>query len=302
MRPFLQKMKVDEDKEYGLLNLAQFKRNCRVIETDHNGLVLDMNLQVEKNKPERKELFNFRNKLCQEAFHQETENKKELLECFENNLSVIDQSKKWKKSLNNILHKCFRKIRIVKKKEYSKTDDLLKERIVLKKKTKLENIEEKVRDEIRARIKEIEEEIGEDAAFENHKAIVDAIKDLGDDSSLDGSGRRKMWSLLKKRFPKSDHITPTAKKNSQGNLVTNHRELKKLYLKTYTQRMRNRPIKAGHEDMKKMKYRLFNARLKLASTRKSVPWEMKNLEAAIKGLKKGKPGRSKWMGQLTVQR
>ena len=40
--------------------------------------------------------------------------------------------------------------------------------------------------------------------------------------------------------------------------------------------------------MKEMKYRLFNARLKLASTRKSEPWEMKNLEAAIKGLKKGK--------------
>ena len=37
-----------------------------------------------------------------------------------------------------------------------------------------------------------------------------------------------------------------------------------------------------------MKYRLFNARLKLASTRKSEPWEMKDLEAAIKGLKKGK--------------
>jgi hypothetical protein len=66
-------MKVDEYKEYNLINLAQLKKNARMIETDHNGLVVEMELDEGKSKPIREELFNLRNKACQEAFYQETE-------------------------------------------------------------------------------------------------------------------------------------------------------------------------------------------------------------------------------------
>ena len=55
---------------------------------------------------------------------------------------------KWKKSINNILHKCFRKIRIVKKKEMNKTDSLLIERVKLKNEMKhaiiVEDMNEKI--------------------------------------------------------------------------------------------------------------------------------------------------------------
>lgn len=73
MKQFLKKMKIDEDKEFGLMNFAQMKKNGRIIETDHNGLIVDMELKVVRGKPERRELFNLRNKACQEAFYQETE-------------------------------------------------------------------------------------------------------------------------------------------------------------------------------------------------------------------------------------
>ena len=78
------------------------------------------------------------------------------------------------------------------------------------------------------------------------------------------------------------------KKDGKGNLVTNHRDLKKLYLKTYTQRLRNRPMKEGLEELKKSKNELFNARLKLASQKKSEPWKMEDLEGALKHLQKDK--------------
>ena len=127
MRRFLKKMKIDEDKEMNLLNLAQMKQNRRIIETDHNGLLLEMELDVGKSSPERQEIFNFRNKVCQETFYEETDKNEEILDCFKTELPFKVQSMKWKKSINNILHKCFRKIQISKRKEVSKTDNLLKE-------------------------------------------------------------------------------------------------------------------------------------------------------------------------------
>ena len=73
MRRYLKKMKIDEDKEFNLLNLAQLKKNKRIIETDHNGLLLEMELGVGKCTPTREEIFNLKNKTCLEAFFEKTE-------------------------------------------------------------------------------------------------------------------------------------------------------------------------------------------------------------------------------------
>ena len=73
---------------------------------------------------------------------------------------------------------------------------------------------------------------------------------MGDGNQLDGSGRKNLWSLLKKKFPKTAHATPVGKKDRKGKLITNHMELKHLYLKTYTQRLRNRPIKEEFQELK----------------------------------------------------
>ena len=288
MRPFLKRMIVDENKEFNLVNLAQLKKNKRIVETDHNGLLLDMELDVSKKKPEREEIFNLRNRACQEAFREETDKNKELLKCFENNLPLAVQSKKWKKVFDNILYKCFRKIRIVSKKETSKTEKLLTERVKLKKNVKCFNIDENMREKIRERIRQIEEDIGEDVAKDNFKVVVETLKELGDGSNLNGSGRKNLWKLLKKKYPKSSHAVPVGKKDNKGNLITNHKELKHLYLQTYTQRLRNRKIKDEFGEIKELKDGLFNTRLKLAREKKSEPWTLKDLDAALKTLKKDK--------------
>ena len=84
--PFLQKMIIDDQRQYPLSNFAQQKKNRRVTETDHNGLILEISIQFEARKPERKELFNFKNKVCQNAFKEETETNEELLNCLDNEL------------------------------------------------------------------------------------------------------------------------------------------------------------------------------------------------------------------------
>ena len=64
--------------------------------------------------------------------------------------------------------------------------------------------------------------------------------------------------------------------------------LKNLYLKTYKERLRNRPIKEGFEEIKSLKLVLFNLRKELCGKRKSKPWEMKDLDAVLKDLKRDK--------------
>ena len=53
----------------------------------------EFNISVSKRKPERVEMFNLRNKKCQLLFTQETEEKSQLVECFDNQLSFETQCK-----------------------------------------------------------------------------------------------------------------------------------------------------------------------------------------------------------------
>ena len=95
MRPFVTKMKVDEDKEFSLINMAQHKKNKRLIETDHNALIIDIDLNIDNDKPKREEIYNLKNKVCQEAFREETDKNNDLLKCFENNKPFKTQCIRW---------------------------------------------------------------------------------------------------------------------------------------------------------------------------------------------------------------
>ena len=94
-------------------------------ETDHNSEILELNIKFSKIKPERREIFNLKNKTCQEKFREITENNDDLLKCFENELPAEKQLYQWKKSFQNILHKSFRKVRITDSKK--KKEELEKE-------------------------------------------------------------------------------------------------------------------------------------------------------------------------------
>ena len=287
MRPFTNKMKIDEDKIFSLINLAQQKKNKCLIETDHNALILDMEMNVMNTKPVREEIYNLKNKACQEEFRKETEINKDILECFANNLSFETQCRQWKQAFDNIIKKCFRKIRIKQKKTDTETESLLVERLKFKKQLKLLDVEDGTKQILEQKIEQIEFDIGEDIAKENFKVISETVKELGVEN-LNGSGRKKLWGVLKRKFPKNSPAVPVGKKDSKEKIITNHEQLKHLYLKTYMQRMRNRPMKKNLEYMKIMKNKLFESRIELANENKTQPWKMIHLEAVLKALKKNK--------------
>ena len=204
MRLFLSKMSIDEEREFCLSNFSQLKQNKRVIETDHNMMIADFDISVPKRKPERIEIFNLRNKKCQEKFTQEMDENSELDECFESKLPFEIQSKNWLKMFNSTLFKCFRKVRVVNnKKKRSRNEKLLEERVELKKEIKLPSISVEMKIMIEDRISKIEEEISKEISEKYVDEIVETLKNLGgDDQNLNGSGRKKLWEMLKSKYPK----------------------------------------------------------------------------------------------------
>ena len=211
LRPFINKMIIDEARDFCLSNVDQVKKNERIIETDHNGLIVEFDILMEKQKLVREEMINLKNKICQEIFKEETENNIQLLECFQNELPVSVQCNNWKRVFNSILHKCFKKVRITnnKKKEDTKIKQMLIERVQLKKKTKSKVVDESMKLKIEERIIQIEEEIGREVSEEYQKEILETLKLLGgDDYSLNGTGRKKDVEFVKEELSQNFACSP----------------------------------------------------------------------------------------------
>ena len=144
---------------------------------------------------------------------------------------------KWKKVFNSSLYRCFKTVRIVskKKKEEAKTEifDKLKEMSKIKRELKAVDITEEMKIKINKRIKQIEEEVEREVSEEYLEEVMETLRELGgEDNSISGDGRKKMWKLLKMNFPKITPAVPVGKKDRKGNMITNHAGLKHLYLNT----------------------------------------------------------------------
>ena len=234
LSPFLHKMLIDEDRIFSLTNLAQITKNKRIIESDHNPIILDLNIQYSKRKPDRIEMFNLKNKACQELFKLETENNQELMKVFDTDFAFEEQCKDWLKIFNSILHKCFKKVRIVssRKQEEKESKKELFERAMLQKELKSGVCDEATKNRIKKRIDEIENDIENEIGEENINEIVQTLKELGgNEKQLGPNGRKQMWKILKDKFPsKNSPCVPIGKKDTSGNVITNYEGLKHVYL------------------------------------------------------------------------
>ena len=72
--PFVQKMVVDEKKDYILTNYARVKHGGKAIDSDHYTQYLEMDLEIENTKTERVEIRNYKKKINQEKFRELTTN------------------------------------------------------------------------------------------------------------------------------------------------------------------------------------------------------------------------------------
>ena len=118
--PHVTRMVIDEEKKHVLTNYQQIKTGGKAADTDHNILYMDVNLKILTAKPERRVIWNLKNKKCQETFKRETCKTNALTDCFKDNLDIEKQVKNWKNALVSSCNKSFKKIRVTKTKQSKK--------------------------------------------------------------------------------------------------------------------------------------------------------------------------------------
>ena len=91
-----------------------------------------------------------------------------------------------------------------------------------------------------------------------------------------------------KAFPKKTNPIPIGVKNIQGTVITNLQEKKKVILEHFVHRMRKREVHKDVEKIIKTEEEAFELRLEMAKEDKSPPFELEELEKALKSLKTGK--------------
>ena len=149
------------------------------------------------------------------------------------------------------------------------------------KKSKFDN-ERKIYSE---KVDDLDADITEISSDYNARMIEEHVTKLSNsDGKLTHLG---MWKIKNLVVPK-ERDPPMAKLDLKGNLITEPDSLKNLYLDTYKDRLKNRDIADGLEDIRCLKEDLWSRRLKLAEKQKTPDWTMNQLDKVLKSLKPNK--------------
>ena len=278
IKPLITKMTIDQKGEN---TLTRYKG--KIVKSDHRVLKLEVNLVFdEEKKNEKIETFNLKNKECQKKFSELGSKDNRFSQCFvSDGESIHIQFKRWQRKLNKAIHACFRKVRLSakSKKQNSKIDELMHEKKMIMKKTKLKVEDWKMIDKIE---KEISTEV-EDKEFDKIK------KTLGEFETKNGKiNSTNVWKELKKAYPRKTKPLPSGVKNIKGKVITNPVEKKKVTLKHFQHRMRKRPVKDEIEKVAEENKNVFQKRLEDSKNKKSTPFQMIELDNVLKSLKSDK--------------
>ena len=105
--PHVTKMVIDVDRNHILTNYQQARLGGKAIDTDHATEYMDLDIKVETEKPERIEIYNFKDKDCQRKFRELTSETDLFSKCFEDDTSLIEQVEKWQGILQLFCKKSF---------------------------------------------------------------------------------------------------------------------------------------------------------------------------------------------------
>ena len=285
-------MKIDEDRVYPLTNYIPKGKIRKKVSSDHNILLAHFNIPYKRKRfiKSRREVFNFKNEDGQRKFFEVTENCDEFKKFVERKGCVEDRSKRFIHILNGCFHRCFKKSRIKENSSACSSKRNNEVHRLLVEKTSLEMSLKKVDCRlltliINDQIEKLEMQISSISAEKNAKLIQEHVSDLKDSEGK--FSQVSMWRLKSKIFP-SKSEPPMAKRNENGTLITAPDLLKNLYLNTYIERLRNRPIRPGLEDIYWVKTELWRMTLEGLEEKESDDWSIRDLDRVVKDLKKNK--------------
>ena len=214
---FIVKMTVDEEKQFVLSRYGKEKGKYIKKDSDHNTMILDMDISYFLKKPDRIELFNFKDTEGQHNFKKLTTETSEFSKCFEDDAPLLDQIDNWQKVLKSSCSKAFKKIRIKNHKMKPMNKEISD---LIDKRNQLVNgsFEDP---NCKAGIDGINNKIAGLEAEENKNKLVENFEFFSDNPEK--INMSQMWKLMKKLWPKTGNNLPTAKKNHKGKLYLEQR-------------------------------------------------------------------------------
>ena len=283
--PYFQRMVIDEKRENILTKFSSLKGTRVKSESDHNPIFAQFNLTFQRKQVfKRREIFDFKNTVSQQKFHDITDNCEKLRTCFRYSHSPKMAANNFLKTLNQTFHRAFTKIRIKPQKSLlhsRKNCKNLREKTDLEKIIKNSESKETI-EAARHKLEEVELRIYKEISEKNMKLVTEHMAKL---DSFDGKfNQLGMWKIKSKLFPRP-RDPPTAKKDDYGNLITAPQALKDLYLITYKNRLEHRKMNERYENLRKLKSDLWDLRFESLKLKQTIPWTLSDLEKATKSLK-----------------
>ena len=287
----MNEMTIDENSNYPIESHRKIGNKVKVTKSDHNmiiGIFLLKTLKEEKET--RREIFKYNYKEGLHKFYEMT-SKDILTKCFDEE-DITKASKKWLKELKNILQRSFKKVRIGTKKQINnEAVALLKDKMKLK--NDLDDIEKEAKNPenirkkhiLKDRIDRIDQNLANINAEKQANIIFEHFEELtgenGDFCSI------KMWNLKKKLYQRN-HEVPLAMQDEAGNVIANKTSLRKLYQKTYQNRLSHKPIQEDWKDFQNLKESLFRERISYSSEVIVKDWTKSEIDKVCSKLKSGK--------------
>ena len=271
---------IDDNRNHVLTRISKTKNGVEKIESDHNMIFTKLKLQWDKKlRNQRRELFNLKNVECQKRFKEATStenNNGYLSSVFEENGDINELTEKFMKRLDKTIFKCFKKVRVKERIDEEK-EELFK---------KWREMKKNVNNVNRIEFEKIENELATKYAQEYFDKIKE--KTNGMDCEEGGLNPGKLWNLKKHVFP-NHRDPPTAMLDPEsGNLLTNDEKIEEAAINVYQNRLRNRPMNDNIEHIREAKELLCEKFLKIAKSKKTPNWTMKELNLVLKKLKKQK--------------
>ena len=268
------KMEIDEDRKHSICKITKTKAGVKVTESDHNTIITKMKMKWKRAKQERREIFNLKNKKCQESFKIETDKTNELSKIVESNKNLDIVMKKLFKRIDGFINQCFKKIRVTERID-EKLENLFDER------NKLRNKKDIVS---KKKLKEVEKELADKYSDEMYDKIKKELKEVTEEVGWNPS---HLWKMKKKISPRPMD-PPTAMTNKEGKLLTDKEEILDEAVTHFENLFKEQEIHPEYNEIKQAKEKLWQLRKEKCERNKTEPWKMENLNKVLKNLKNNK--------------
>ena len=138
-----------------------------------------------------------------------------------------------------------------------------------------------IKNKMKLNIKECNNLLYEEQAKLNFEKINQNLSSL----KVSKNSQQSIWKIKSNFLPKNQPSLPVAKKNIDGQIITNHEELKRVYKEHFSYRMRSRPILSHLSGYKVTLENKFQQILKSTKIISIPDWSIYDLDEVLKTLK-----------------